>query len=598
MSYAAIERAQDAAVGHTEPLSVNSPADTLRRRLMIDRDLPKSSPVSTSAVDAEPIEQWPDATYLEPEGDDRSEFAKRWDTSTTLELSLVDALQISAYESREYRLRKEGVYEAALALDLERDQFRNTWGGVVDSLVAWDLEQEFPVGDRGRTISESVVQNRTGGSVSLSRQLANGIGFTGLLGLDLVSLLTQEKTFSRGVFADITMTIPLMRGSGEFVVREPLRQAERDVVYAIYGLERFKRVFAVDVASEYLNVLRLEDAVRNSEENYRSLIASSRRARRLADAGRLPEFQVDQAKQDELRARNNWVRAVETHTRALDAFKLTLGLPTDAELHLLRSELEGLRGTFAGIIDAARRAGRAAVDESEEPAPADAPVSFPEVGTGSQGTYELDSTEAVLLALERRLDLRTQVGEVFDTQRRVAVAADQLRADLTLLGAGSTGAARALGQSGLENANLRPQEGSYSALLTLNLPTERTFERNVYRTTLIRFEQAARDVQALEDTIKLDVRNGLSRLIESRESIQIQARAVALAEQRVESTNVFLDAGRAQIRDLLEAQEALLGAQNALTAALVAYRINELALQRDLGVLEIDRTGLWTEYTP
>ena len=36
--------------------------------------------------------------------------------------------------------------------------------------------------------------------------------------------------------------------------------------------------------------------MRNAEENYRGLIASTRRARRLADSGRLPEIQVDQVR--------------------------------------------------------------------------------------------------------------------------------------------------------------------------------------------------------------------------------------------------------------------------------------------------------------
>ena len=71
-----------------------------------------------------------------------------------------------------------------------------------------------------------------------------------------------------------------------------------------------------------------------------------------------------------------------------------------------------------------------------------------------------------------------------------------------------------------------------------------------------------------------------------------------MAERRVGSTNLFLEAGRAEIRDVLEAQEALVSTQNALTAALVNYRVGELELQRDLGVLEVDGRGLWREYTP
>jgi len=65
----------------------------------------------------------------------------------------------------------------------------------------------------------------------------------------------------------------------------------------------------------------------------------------------------------------------------------------------------------------------------------------------------------------------------------------------------------------------------------------------------------------------------------------------------VRSTNLFLEAGRAQIRDLLESQEALLSAQNALTTAIINYRVAELELQRDMGVLQINEKGLWQEYS-
>ena len=132
----------------------------------------------------------------------------------------------------------------------------------------------------------------------------------------------------------------------------------------------------------------------------------------------------------------------------------------------------------------------------------------------------------------------------------------------------------------------------------MDLALERTFERNVYRGSLIGFEQSVRDVQELEDQIKLAVRTDLSELLESRESFRIQAEAVKLAARRVASTNLFLEAGRAEIRDLLEAQEALVSAQDALTAAFVNYRVGELNLQRDLGVLQVDEQGIWQEYSP
>jgi outer membrane protein TolC len=145
---------------------------------------------------------------------------------------------------------------------------------------------------------------------------------------------------------------------------------------------------------------------------------------------------------------------------------------------------------------------------------------------------------------------------------------------------------------------LRPEKGVYSATVTSGLPWERTAERNAYRTSYITLEQVTRAVQALEDNIKLAIRGALRTLAQTRQTFVIQSSAVDLATTRVKSTELFLEAGRAEIRDVLEAQEALVQAQDALTAALVNYRIAELELQRDMGVLEVDEKGLWREYRP
>lgn len=592
VAYDTIAKKQAEALGHTEPFTIETPADTLRRRLLLDQHLPHAASASLGTFDLDPIDQWPDDDYLEKRDTDDGP-TDAYQADQCLRLTLVDALQIAAHESREYRDRKEAVFEAALQLDLQRDAFRRTWSGVLEGLSESDLEREVVVDSEGNADAQTVSVLESGDSLGLSQRFKNGLTFTGLIGLDLVTLLTQNRLFSRGVYADASISIPLMRGAGEFVVTEPLTQAERDVVYAIYEFERFKREFAVRTAGDYLGVLRQKDQVQNEEENYRGLITSTRRARRLADAGRLPEIQVDQSFQDELRARNRWVAAIENYERRLDAFKMTLGLPTDAVVELDRSELEALAARATRVIPAEEPR------DAEGPvAGADAPIILVAPGQGPAGPYELEESDAVLLALEKRLDLRVALGRVHDAQRGVAIAADQLRADITLLGSGTAGERRSLSSVGLDDARLKPEEGLYSALLTVDLPFERTKERNAYRASLIRLEQAVRDLQELEDEIKLAAGNDLSGLLEARETIQIQAMAVAVAKRRVDSTSLFLEAGRTEIRNLLEAQESLVSAQNALTAALVNYRIGELALQRDLGVLAVNEKGLWQEYTP
>jgi outer membrane protein TolC len=212
------------------------------------------------------------------------------------------------------------------------------------------------------------------------------------------------------------------------------------------------------------------------------------------------------------------------------------------------------------------------------------------------GPMEIPEFEAVRLAFDNRLDLRVTNGKVYDAQRAVIVAADALGAELTFFGAASSGARRTITSADLDDAQFRTDKAKYSALLTLDLPIERTTERNKYRNSFINLERAVREVQKQEDKIKLSLRNELRDMLQARESLYIQARSVLVAEKRVKSVNLFIEAGRAQVRDLLEAQESLLSAQNSLTSAVVEYRIAELQLQRDIGLLKIDEKGLWQEF--
>ncbi len=585
---------QKDALGHVEPLDIETPADTLRKRLLVGQKLPTVAPASLGPYDLRLIKQWPDHSYLDPaKAPGADPITAKLPTADAMALApegtpqpvvltLFDALQLGARSSREYQTQKEDVYRTALQLDAELDAFRNTWGGVVDSLLIADLAR-----------SDDRLSIENSATLSLSRKFYNGAKFSSHLGLDLAKLLTTGGNSSLGIFGDASVSIPLLRGSGRFVVTEPLTQAERNVVYAIYDFERFKRVFAVKVASDYLSVLQQLDQVINAEENYRRLIASSRRANRLAGAGRLPEIQVDQARQDELRARDRWISAQQSYYRQLDQFKVSLGLPADAYVELDRQEIHKLadmaKRTIGDILP---------IEADLDATSADAPVVIPPMSDEGKGPFELPEPVAMRVALENRVDLRVTLSRVEDTQRGVAVAADNLRADLTLLGSTSVGEHRSTGSAGLPTANFRFEEGNYRAGLTLDLPLERTSERNLYRTSLINFQRAVRNLQAAEDQVKLDVRNNLRQLLQSREGLRIQALAVKLAQRRVVSSNLFLQAGRAQIRDLLEAENALVQAQNAYTAALVNYRVSELQLQRDMGVLQVDANGLWQEYVP
>jgi outer membrane protein TolC len=308
----------------------------------------------------------------------------------------------------------------------------------------------------------------------------------------------------------------------------------------------------------------------------------------MAEAERLEGTQVDQTEQDELKARDAWVQAIRAYESRLDRFKLLLGLPVDADIQLDRAELERLVESTTFPAPAPQ----------DVQVPADEPVVVVPPGREGAGPFELLAGDAVLLALQNRLDLRVAIGRVFDAQRNVAVAADQLRADLTLLGRASMGESRSLSEATLPNANLDPSEGNYSVLAAAGLPLERTAERNLYRDSLIGFERFVREVQRMEDQVKLEVREDLRVLQEARERLVIQTQQLTLAERRVDVTSRLVQVGRAEARDYLEAQSDLTDSKNALSLERVRYRLAELALQRDLDLLQIDPDGLWTELDP
>jgi len=578
-----IHEKQIEGLGRTEPFSIEPAADTLRRRLFISQGLPYSQPASLGSGDLEKVPHW--SAKLPPiTGDASDDIVCIPAKGMPLKITLLEALQIAARNSREYMTAKEDVFRAALDLDLERDDFRSIFKAVLESEISTD---------RGGATTVTGIENRA--DVSLSRNLKTGGKVVALMAIDLVKLLTLDHSSSFGQLGDATISIPLLRGAGRYIATEPLTQAERDVVYAIWSFERFKRTFAVQVASDYLAVLQQLDQLANSEENYRQLITSARRARRLADAGRLPEIQVDQAVQDELRARDNWIRTKHAYARELDAFKISLGLPTDSKIELDRDELTRLVDVAGKLIE---KYAEAVPEADVKPLSADAPIDLRPPSREEGGPYEIKENRAIKLALENRLDLRITQGHVYDAQRAVIVAADNLRAELTILGRASVGEGRSLATAGLPDANLRPDDGFYSALLSLDLPLHRVAERNAFRNSYIDLQQSVRDLQFLEDQVKFDIRNQLRDLVVFREGMNIQAQSVQVAMRRVASTNLFLQAGRAEIRDLLEAQEALVTAQNALSGAVVSYRISELKLQSDMGLLQVNEKGLWKEYQP
>ena len=584
-----IKAKQNVALGRNEPFCIEPASDTLRRRLLEGQHLPVSGAASFGSDRLAKVPHWPEKkTPTFVTGADNGITVPSGDNEA-VRLTLEQALTVAARNNRDYQTSKENVFQAALALDLQRDAFRNIFFGTLATQYTEDLSGSSSTGGFTST-----------GTGQVTRTLTNGTALAASLAVDVAKLLTGGRQSSLGILADLSATVPLMAGSGDYIVTEPMTQASRNVIYSVWSFERFKRTLAVQVASQYLSVLQQLDQVKNAEDNYRGLIVMTRRARRLADAGRFSEVQVDQSRQDELRARQSWIDAQLGYDRQLDAFRVSLGLPADANVVLDPAELQRLADAARDRVASGRKASDLdAAVATGQPLAADAPVTLVPPSRKGGGPYEMESRAAVEIALARRLDLKTRHWSVVDAQRQVVVAADALRAGLNLTVGAGAGESRGLGSASSPNAKLDFNHGVYTGGLELDLPFHRTPQAIAYRNAYIALEGAVRDVQSLEDQVKLVVRDDLRNLLDRREGLRNQALAVTLAQRRVRNTQAFLDAGRnATMRDLLDAQDSLVAAQNDLTAALIGYRVAELQLQRDMDVLDVNEKGLWHEYQP
>lgn len=455
-------------------------------------------------------------------------------------LSLADAVSLATANNREYQRQKEQLYLTALDLTLARHRFARRWFATLDAGYARNEADE--------TID-------AGGDLGFNQTLADGAQIATSIALDWTRFLTGDPSASLGSILGATVTQPLLRGAGREIAQENLTQAERNVLYQIRSFNRYRQSFVVSIVDDYYRVLQQRDAVTNAQNSYESKVELRKRLEMEAGEGRTARFQVDQAEQSELNAKDSLLRAQQTYEQRLDEFKIRLALPTDANVVLDQNELKSLEE--AGI---------------------------------TQPAYTL--ADAMDTAFAQRLDLANSIDSVDDAQRKVVVAADSLGAELNLVAS-----ARADSGGGTEFNRIEFHRGDYGLGVEADLPLDRKAERNAYREALIVLDQQRREYENDLDTVKLEVRQAYRKLLEEAESYVTQRKSLDLAQQRVAVSPLLWEAGRANTRDILESQDALLLAQNSLTAALVDHTIAKLNFFRDIGVLQVRPDGMWEENT-
>ncbi len=462
-------------------------------------------------------------------------------------ITLAQVVAIATADNRNYQNQKENLYLSALALTGIRRDYERQWFATIDGAYVDDSinDDEFFLGSSIATTQDFI--------------LPSGIIISTSLAVEWARFLTGDPSTTLGSVLTASIAVPLLGAGAGKQQWEDLLQTERQVLYDIRSFNRFRKIFVVETINAYYGVLQERDTVTNAENDYKRRVESKERLEWLAKAGRRPPLEVDQAEQDMLRARDSFVAAQQRYERELDNFKIRLALPTDADIELDQNELKTLQ----------------------------------EMGV-TEPAFTMDA--AIETALLHRLDLANTADQIDDGLRKAVLAAEGLGPQLNLNSRiASDNIKFTSPDDETDFQNLRFHEGMYDFGFDADLPLERVEQRNSYRIALIALERQQRQYDLDVDILKLQVRDAHRLLLETAERFRIQKNSLELAERRVDSTRLLLDAGRATTRDLLESQDALLEAQNAVTAALVAHLDAKLSFFRDVGILQVRPDGMWVE---
>lgn len=456
-------------------------------------------------------------------------------------LTLQDALDVAVQNSREYQLEKERLYLTALTLSDRRYGFGPQFLAKSDGTLTRDTKADVSGAVDSKVQADQLLHS--GGR--LTAALANGLFryFTGAPQKEAISVVSLD------------FVQPLLRGAWAKVAAENLTQAERNMVYEVRSYSQFQRSFAVGIVSSYYRILREKDTVRNQYSNYLRLKASAERSAALAK-DRLSPTQADQARQSELQAKRAYISAVKRYQDVVNDFKITLGIPVGVELKFDDAALDDIRKT--GLI----------------------PLQF-------------DQTVGYQIAVTNQLEVLNSIDAFEDTQRKIRVAASALKPGLNFFAKADLQSNGKIDYTKFNIDNVRVETG-----LNLDLPIDRLLERNAYRTALVNFESRIRTLSLELDDLRRDISEGLRNLDQLRRSYELQQYELKLADRRVEREELLLQAGRSQIRDLLEAQDARIRSQNGVTQTLVDYHIARLNLLLRIGVLRSDKDRFWVAEHP
>ncbi|MBT3532063.1 MAG: TolC family protein [Gammaproteobacteria bacterium] len=471
-------------------------------------------------------------------------------------LNLNIALDLAFQHSKDYQTQKERLYLEALALTFDRYRYSPTFSASAGGDYLWDTEDQFVTDMQALTGMENISTSESvdAGTSLGARYLLKG---GGAIALNLTSNFTRFLTGDISEFGTTALigsfTQPLLRDFGTEIEAENLMQAERDLLYQLRDFTRFRKTFAVRVASNYYSVLLNRETAINNYAGLQANNLSLEREQAFQAEGLTTLLEVGRLEQSALQADLRWTSSITRYKRSLDNFKILIGLDADDSIVLDDNEMTLI--TESGM---------------ESP--------------------DISLEQATEMAVQTRLDLYSELDRVQDAARKIEVAANALNPtlDFNLVASIPDSNSGNLGELDFENA-------VYRAGLDIDLPLDSKQERNNYRRTLIDYDASTRDYLLALDEVKLDVLDTWRRMNEASKSYDINVTSVEINERRVEEAELRAELGLGDIQDTVDSQNDLTAARTELVSSIVEQNIAKLEFWRDVGLLYVNDNGQWEE---
>ncbi len=393
------------------------------------------------------------------------------------------------------------------------------------------------------------VYQRGDGRTAFGLDLSQRLPWTGGTLTATGRYLSEPETgtpFPRTTDLRLLLTQPLLRGVGPNASFFELTNARRAVQGQARTLALARQRTAVDVAAAFYAVIaqrQLLEVARQSLERTEALQKSS--AARL-EVGLASKLDVFRAELQAAQARDAMLRSQSSLATALERFRAQLAIPPG---NPVEPEATALPAT----------------DDVFEPV---------EV--------------LVARALATRLELAEARDQVSDAERTASLAKQNLLPQLDLnvavtqLGFGSSfGTAWTAGDK------------QVNVFLSASYPLPQASQRATRATSLLEVGSRARAVRQRELEVEQDVRQALRELEQVRQSVELQRRAVEVADQQRRLAVLRYQRGLGSNFDVVDAESSLVTARSALVQLLTAYAVARLDLKRTTGTLDV-----LTEFAP